>query len=203
MDTAIYRAITSFMRQTPWLHGFMAAYALWGGLVVLSLMLIGAWWFARRRPDALRLIATCVLTGVATVVAVVLSGDVISPLVGRVRPCHALSHVTTLLPCNADYSMPSDHAIIAGAFAAGLWMVNRQLGIVAAVLSLLLAFSRVYVGVHYPSDVLVGLVAGVVITIVLNLALHRVTYRAVERLANSRWSWAVTSTPRVDALPRT
>jgi len=201
MDTSIYRSVNAFMERTSWLHGFMAAYALWGGLVLLALLLVGTWWFSRRRPDAQALVATCILCGVATIAAVVLSGYVISPIIRRVRPCHAIQHAATLLPCNVDYSMPSDHAIIAGAFAAGLWLVNRKLGFVAVVLAVLLAFSRVYVGVHYPSDVLVGLVAGVLIMIVLQLGLHRVVAGAAQRLADSRWYWLVASRPSLGVLP--
>lgn len=187
MDTSVYRAIHTFTGNSTWLHGFMAAYALWGGLVLLAGMLVGAWWSARRRTDGRSAVATSLLTGVATIVAVGLNAQVISPLIGRVRPCNALAHMTTLLPCNPDYSMPSDHAIIGGAFAAGLWIIDRRLGIVATLLSLLLAFSRVYVGVHYPSDVLVGLIAGALITSMIYLLFCRRTVRLVEWLSRSPW----------------
>ncbi|PRZ43122.1 undecaprenyl-diphosphatase/undecaprenyl-diphosphatase [Antricoccus suffuscus] len=187
MDTSIYRAVHNFMDNTTWLHGFMAAYALWGGLVLLAVMLVGAWWSARRRTTGRPAVAAAVLTGIATLVAVGLNAQVLSPLIGRVRPCNALPHMTTLLPCNPDYSMPSDHAIIAGAFAAGFWLIDRRLGIIATLLSLLLAFSRVYVGVHYPSDVLVGLVAGALITLAIYALLRRRAVLVVDRLSQSRW----------------
>ncbi len=132
MDTSSYRDIHTFMGNTSWLHGFMAAYALWGGLVLLAGMLIGAWWSARRRPDGRSAVVASVVTGIATLVAVGLNAQVISPLIGRVRPCNALAHMTTLLPCNPDYSMPSDHAIIGGAFAAGFWIIDRRDTTVAA-----------------------------------------------------------------------
>ncbi len=175
------------MRATSWLHGLMSAYALWAGLVLLAVMLVGAWWSARRRTDGQPAVAAAVLTGIATLVAVGLNAQVISPLIGRVRPCNAIAHATTLLPCNPDYSMPSDHAVIAGAFAAGFWLIDRRLGIVATLLSLLLAFSRVYVGVHYPSDVIVGLIVGALITLAIYLLLRRRMALIVDALSRSRW----------------
>lgn len=59
-----------------------------------------------------------------------------------------------------DFSFPSDHATMAGAVAVGLLLANRRWGIPAAVAAALMAFTRVYVGAHYPSDVLAGLALG-------------------------------------------
>ncbi|MGH3627791.1 MAG: phosphatase PAP2 family protein, partial [Sciscionella sp.] len=182
-DTAWYLDVNGFVRQTPWLHGFLAAYALWGGLLVLALVLIGGWWRARRRDDAPRAVATAVLTGVAAVVAVVVNQQLISPAIARPRPCLALHHVEVLLACSKDYSMPSDHCIIAGAFVAGLFILHRKSGAVALVLALLLAFGRVYAGVHYPSDTVAGLLAGALIGSVIVLALRRPTTALTVRLA--------------------
>ena len=93
-------------------------------------------------------------------VAVLVDQNVVSAAVGRARPCAVMPDVQPLLPCSADFSMPSDHAVIAGALVVGLWILQRRLGAVAAVSALVLAFARIYVGVHYPSDVAVGLLFG-------------------------------------------
>jgi undecaprenyl-diphosphatase len=59
----------------------------------------------------------------------------------------------------------SDHATAVGAVAVGLSFANRRWGIVATVLALLMAFTRVYVGAHYPTDVVAGLaLSGIVAT---------------------------------------
>lgn len=173
MDKTLYLAMNSLTRETPWLHWFLAPYALWGGLVALSVLLVGAWWWARHQPGNTRLVPVAILTGVSVVVAVLVNQHLISPLIGRIRPCTAVSGVQVLLPCTSDYSMPSDHCIMAGAFAAGLWILNRRLGVPALLLALLLAFSRVYAGMHYPSDVTVGLLVGAGIGSAIVLGLGR------------------------------
>ena len=71
-----------------------------------------------------------------------------------------MTNVHVLVDKTTDFSFPSDHATVAGAVAVGLLFANRRWGIVAAVLAALMAFTRVYVGAHYPGDVLAGLALG-------------------------------------------
>ena len=173
MDDRLYLDVNRFARATPWAHTALGAYALWGGLVLLAALLAGGWLLARTRPDAPRRCAVALLAGASTVVAVVLNSQVLSPAVARPRPYVAHPHALVILARSADFSFPSDHAIIAGAFAAGLLLLNRALGAVAAVAAVLLAFSRVYAGMHYPGDVLAGLLAGAAIAVALVLLFRR------------------------------
>jgi len=194
VDADWYRTINNFARSTPWLHWVGAQYALWGGLAILVLLLVVAWLWTRRQPDATARVAVAVLTGVSAVAVLLINQHLISPAIARPRPCHALSAVETLLTCTNDYSMPSDHCIIAGALAVGLWMLNWKFGVIATVLALLLAFGRVYAGVHYPSDTIVGLVVGAAIAAIIVLALrhpltvlfHRIEQTPASVLIRSR-----------------
>jgi membrane-associated phospholipid phosphatase len=72
-------------------------------------------------------------------------------------------HALLLVDKTTDFSFPSDHAVMAGAVAMGLFLVSRRLGLVALVAALLMAFTRVYVGAHYPADVVAGLALGAVV----------------------------------------
>jgi undecaprenyl-diphosphatase len=91
--------------------------------------------------------------------------DALKVLASRPRPCQALEGVRLLISCPRSYSLPSSHAATSAAFAAPLFMLTRQflplswrlypLGLAAAV-----AFSRPYLGVHYPSDILTGAILG-------------------------------------------
>lgn len=180
VDRNWYLDVNSFMRSTGWAHGFMAPWALWGGLTLLALMVIGGWLWARRE-GWLNGVVTVVLAGLSGVLALGIN-HFVSQAVARVRPCHALkpTHpaITTLLTCKSDYGFPSDHAIIAGAIATGLVIFSRRLGLVAWIVALFLGFGRVYVGVHYPGDVIAGLVLGALIAVVV-WALLRIPAAAI------------------------
>ena len=181
IDRSWYLSVNEFARDTRWAHGMLANYANWAGLTLLALLLVAAWLLGRRRSEAPRLTATAFLVGVGAVLAL-LANQAIGPAIARTRPCHALTHPEVLLHCASDSSFPSDHAMIAGAFAAGLLLLNRRIGTAALMLALLLAFARIYVGVHYPSDVAGGLAIGAAIGVLVVLTLRPAAARVASRL---------------------
>lgn len=184
-DTSWYLDVNHFSRETSWLHSFLAAYALWGGLLVLAATMVGAWWLvARRGPDAPWRVATAWLGGAGALVALAVN-QAIGAAVDRTRPCHALHHTVVLLSCANDPSFPSDHAMIGGALVVGIFLVNRRLGLAALLAALLLCFARVYAGVHYPGDVAAGLVIGAAIDALVVLLLRPVVAMGTRRLVRT------------------
>lgn len=159
-NVATFSAINGLAAHTAWLDPVMAAFALWGGPVLLVLILAAAWWRHRDRYVA------AVLTGVSAVAALGVN-QLVADLWFERRPFVTLHGVTMLLAHPADNSFPSDHAVIAGALAVGTLLFARRWGIAAVVVALLLAFARVYAGMHYPIDVIVGLAIGAVVAVVL------------------------------------
>lgn len=163
-DAGDFLLINRFARRTGWLHGIMTAYASTIGLVVLVLLLAAGWWVARRTD--LRAMAALTWAGLGTLVAVGINQPIVNGIAEK-RPYDSIPHILVLVSRSSDYGFPSDHATMAGAVAAGLCFVERRLGILAWVAALTLAFARVYVGAHYPHDVVAGLALGALVVIIV------------------------------------
>lgn len=179
-NLALFWDINRLAARTGWAHPFMAAFALWGGPVLLVLLLAVAWWMRRGRGDAARALAAAGLTGVATLVSLGLN-QFFAALHQEVRPFLALRGVTVLLSHSADNSFPSDHAALGAALAAGVLVFARGWGVLACAVAVFLAFSRVYAGMHYPLDVLAGLAIGAVAALLLVPTLAGLLGRLVQR----------------------
>ncbi len=81
--------------------------------------------------------------------------------IGRTRPYEIIPELTVLVSPQSDFSFPSGHAASAFAVAVVLFVrLPKRYGIPALVLASLISFSRLYIGVHYPSDVLAGILLG-------------------------------------------
>lgn len=121
--------------------------------------------FPKTRKNGITLLAS---VAIGTAVGNLL----IKPLFGRLRPFQADPSILLLIDRPDGFSFPSGHALSSFAASSSL-LVNRQAGRkTALLLALLIAFSRVYLSVHYPSDVLVGsllgLVSGFFVTTLVN-----------------------------------
>jgi len=162
-DAGDFLLVNRFARRTHWLHGFMTAYAGFLGITTLALLLLAGLWLSRRRGDP-RALAAAVWAGIGGLVAVAVNQPIVAAVAER-RPFTSIPHVLLLVPHAADYGFPSDHATLAGAAAAGLCLVERRLGVAAWAAAVLLAFARVYVGVHYPHDVAAGLALGAAVVL--------------------------------------
>lgn len=106
--------------------------------------------------------------GVAILLAESVSGA-LKLWVERDRPAVADPDPETLVPLPATFSFPSGHATVSFACATVLALAVPRLRWPLFVLAALIAYSRVYVGVHYPFDVLAGAVLGVAIAIALRM----------------------------------
>ncbi len=108
---------------------------------------------------------TAIYALLSIVVCYVLTCVVLKNLVNRVRPYDAYSFLHILVAPEKDASFPSGHSSIAFSVAMIYYysLSNHKLGIGFVVFAALIALSRLYVGVHYPSDVVAGIACGVLI----------------------------------------
>lgn len=96
---------------------------------------------------------------IALVLDLVVCNLLLKNLVARPRPFW-LREITLLVPPPTDYSFPSGHTAASFAAVGALWREKNRLKIPALVLAAAIALSRIYLYVHYPSDVLGGLLVG-------------------------------------------
>lgn len=103
----------------------------------------------------------CVLAA-ALLVDAVLCNLILKPLVARVRPCDILADVQLLISRPDDFSFPSGHTAASFASVTALWLAGKkQWALTALPVGILIAFSRMYLCVHYPTDILGGVLVGV------------------------------------------
>jgi undecaprenyl-diphosphatase len=183
-DANWYLDVTDFARHTVWMNAAVDAWSTYG-VLVFALLLVAAWWSGRRTSSRATAAALC--APITTVLAVVLT-LAIKSMVAEPRPCYAFPHAFTVAPCPvlSDYSFPSNHATIAGAVAMGVILVNRRLGSLATAAALLMAASRVYIGVHYPHDVVVGLAVGATVSLAGYVIVRRPLTGLVDTLGRTR-----------------
>jgi undecaprenyl-diphosphatase len=182
-DAGLYEWVTDLAARAP--DGVDDAVHVFSdyGLGLFAVLMLLVWWRARSAGPERMAAALCVPLVVA---AAFLVNDVVKSFVAEQRPCDAL-HVVTLEACPSvtDYSFPSNHTAVAAASMAALLLAHRRAGRYAVPLTLLMAASRVWVGVHYPHDVLAGLLLGVLVALPLALASRRAA-PVVTRLRDSR-----------------
>ena len=122
----------------------------------LLLVLIVIPVFSRERKKGLQVLGLCLLSfAIADA-----SANILKHVFERPRPCQILEDVRLLVGCGRSFSFPSNHAVNAFAVAATFSHFYRRAALPMFFCAALIAFSRIYVGVHFPSDVIAGAIWG-------------------------------------------
>ncbi|MFD5015140.1 phosphatase PAP2 family protein [Streptomyces chartreusis] len=191
-DVELLYDINGLAKDAPhWFDRVMGYVGEYGLLFALILAVVWCWWSVRRRgaEDAASSVAALVWAPLAAAVAVLVNVP-IRGFVERPRPFKQHQGLEVLVSGKTDYSFVSDHATIAMALGVGLFVANRKFGLVGIGLALLEGFCRVYMGVHYPTDVVGGFALGTAVALLLSplaMALLTPLMSAIERSPRGGW----------------
>ncbi|MEV6945856.1 phosphatase PAP2 family protein [Streptomyces sp. NPDC051172] len=200
LDGSLFTAVTGLARDTRWLNTPLEVWTNAGLGVFAVLMLVG-WWNARRRDT--RAMALALAAPLAVVVAFAVA-EIIKKVVAEVRPCYSLPHdyFVDACPARSDYAFPSGHSTVAAATVAALWLLDRRLAVIAAAFALFEGFTRVYVGAHYPHDVLGAALLALPVAYLTSQILGRVAVPLVNRLRTGILQPLLTAAPIGAHTPR-
>ena len=137
---------------------------LWIGLSLVLLMI------KKYRQTGIQMLITIAFS-------FILANLILKNLVARERPCWLDTQVPLLVPNPTDYSFPSGHSVNGFAASVALLCNNKRLGIPAVLLAATIAFSRLYLFVHFPTDVFAGIAIGTTCAILVHVIYGRITER--------------------------
>lgn len=101
--------------------------------------------------------------GVSLILGLVLCNLTLKPLIARTRPYMEDPSLMLIIPAESDFSFPSGHTVCSVECAVAIYINDKKMGLAAIILAIIIAFSRMYLMVHYPSDVAVGVLLGIII----------------------------------------
>ncbi len=128
--------------------------ALWIGICVLLLIL--------KKTRTTGLVCSCSLAATFLINNIILKN-----IIARTRPYEVVEGLNRIIGAQSDYSFPSGHSGASFAVAVVMFMeMPKKYGVPALIAAMLIALSRLYVGVHYPSDVIAGIFTGTLYAVI-------------------------------------
>ncbi|MEV6942081.1 phosphatase PAP2 family protein [Streptomyces sp. NPDC051172] len=199
-DVDLLYDINGLAKDAPhWFDRAVSFVGEYGLLLAMVLLVVCCWWSVRRRADedAASSVAALVWAPVAAALAVLVNVP-IRGFVERPRPFRTHDGLDVLVSGKTDFSFVSDHATITMAMAVGVFVASRKFGAVGIGLALLEGFCRVYMGVHYPTDVVGGFALGTAVALLLSPVAMLLLTPVVKAVEGSAWGgWLVRSRGRV------
>jgi len=141
-----------------------------GGMIWIAASVVMLFFKKYRRAGA------TVLLGL--LLGLVCGNFVLKNIVARARPCAINTAIELIIPYPSEYSFPSGHTLSSFIAATCIFLRNRKIGVAAYALAFFIAFSRLYLYVHFPTDIIGG--------VLLGLAIARL---AVWIMKKPKWDW--------------
>lgn len=159
-----------------WLNPVMILLSALGnaGLIWIALSIVLA------IPKRTRLCAFTMMGAMA--LSFLLGNVLIKNLVARPRPFAVDASVTLLIPQPGEYSFPSGHTLNGFTAATVIFLYYKRTGILALLFAGAIAFSRMYLFVHYPTDILAGMLLGITDAVVTYFIVKAIMKKREERL---------------------
>jgi undecaprenyl-diphosphatase len=173
MDLAVFnalRALSGFSTVVDWFTIVLARYLPWA-MGIATVMV------AVRDPSRAKKLERLIFAALAVLISRGFVTEVVRYLTERPRPFVTLGF-EPLIERGATFSFPSGHAAILFALAVVVWRLDRRWGWWFLALASLNGFARVVAGVHWPTDIVVGAVVGVVSALTAQWLLSRIPKRA-------------------------
>ena len=204
-DVDLLYDINGLAKDAPhWFDRVMEYVGEYGILFGMVLLILWCWWGVRRRggEDAASSVAALVWAPLPAALAVHVNVPIMG-CVERPRPFRTHEGLEVLVSGKTDYSFVSDHATITMAMAVALFVAHRKFGVVGILLALLEGFCRVYMGVHYPTDVVGGFALGTAVALLLSplaMALLTPLMKAVQGSSKGAWLIRARGTERAGSV---
>ena len=155
MDMTLALALNHFAEH------FKGVLPLFSDWIVYIILIAGVGWVVGHHMGRMRLMALdFIYTLAAPIGAAVVISELLSKLIDRSRPFVASKEITLLIPHDADGGFPSHHTTVMIAIAVALWFRNHNFGRLLFTLAILSGIARVGAGIHYPTDILAGVIIG-------------------------------------------
>ncbi len=164
MDYRLFHAINSFAGRMDGIDDTFEILAAYVPFVLIAVLLL-LWFWPGNRAERTDRQWGCIAATLSATLALLMN-----QLIGLFwqRPRPFVDHQAVLLARHsADGSFPSDHAAFAFAVGMSIFLIERRVGIVALAAAAAMSFARVYIGVHYVSDVATGAMIGIAAALVV------------------------------------